>query len=80
MAGKAKAIQTTVGASLMITVALLYVNTLGFVMSVFHLLIEAISVPFVKILNNDYRDLIFRLSLSHGNGSAVASVFVMKIL
>ena len=38
------------------------------------------GVPFVKILNNDYRDLIFRLSLSHGNGSAVASVFVMKIL
>ena len=37
------------------------------------------GVPFVNLLTEKYDNLIFRLSLSHGNGSSIASVIVMKV-
>ena len=44
--------------------------------------IEIISnergVPFVHLLSEEYDNLIFRLSMSHGNGNSLASVIVMK--
>lgn len=36
------------------------------------------GVPGIKILKNGYEQLNFRLSLSHGNGNAIASVIVIK--
>ena len=37
------------------------------------------GVPFVNLLTEKYDNLIFRLSLSHGNGNSIASVIVMKV-
>lgn len=37
------------------------------------------GVPYVNILVNDCHDLVFRLSLSHGNGNSLASVVVIKV-
>ncbi|MBQ2644840.1 holo-ACP synthase [bacterium] len=36
------------------------------------------GVPIVKIQNKDYDNIIIKISLSHGNGNAMASVFAVK--
>lgn len=37
------------------------------------------GVPFVNLTVKKYDNLIFRLSLSHGNGNSLASVVIMKV-
>ena len=37
------------------------------------------GVPYVKLLTEEYDNLIFKLSMSHGNGNSLASVIVMKV-
>lgn len=36
------------------------------------------GVPQITVLKNGFENLSFRLSLSHGNGSAIASVVIIK--
>lgn len=37
------------------------------------------GAPFVSLLTEEHNNLIFRLSMSHGNGNSLATVIVMKI-
>ena len=37
------------------------------------------GVPSVNLLTDEYTNLIFKLSMSHGNGNSLASVIVMKV-
>ena len=36
------------------------------------------GVPSVNLITEKYNDLVFRLSMSHGNGNSVASVVIIK--
>lgn len=59
--------------------ALSALNITGVNYSDIEILNDKNGVPFVRILNGKYDNLVIRLSLAHTNGNSVASVFIVKM-